>query len=239
MSGKAKELIVALDTGDRDHAEGLVKTLRPRIDYFKVGLELFASFGPDIISWLKSEGCRVFADLKLHDIPNTVSRAAAALTRLEVDMLNVHLSGGKEMVTATVEKVREVAARQGLAAPRLIGVTVLTSTGADEYAGMGYSEPLARRVVRLAKMGKESGLDGVVASPQEAALIREACGPDFLIVTPGIRPRWAAKNDQQRITTPRDAISLGADFLVVGRPITRAEEPLDAAVKILAEMEEK
>ncbi|WP_366921489.1 orotidine-5'-phosphate decarboxylase [Metallumcola ferriviriculae] len=237
MKRKERKLILALDTGDRQRVNDLVKLLYPRVDYFKVGLELFTSFGPEIVSQLKHQGCKVFVDLKLHDIPNTVGRAAVSLAKMGVDMLNIHLSGGIGMSRAAVEEVRHYAAEQGVAAPLIIGVTVLTSTGMTDYSSMGYTDTLERRVVRLAQMGKEAGLDGVVASPREAQSIRAACGPDFVLVTPGIRPLWAAKNDQQRITTPKEALDLGADYLVVGRPITAAQDPLSAAEKILAEME--
>lgn len=237
MENKKTGLIVALDTSDRQQVESLVTALRDKVAYFKVGLQLFSTFGPEIVTWIKSTGGKVFADLKLHDIPNTVARAAVALTGHRVDMLNVHLSGGPTMVETMVTEVRKYAAAHNLPVPVLLGVTVLTSTSETEYLQLGYNESLNERVVRLAKMGRECGLDGVVASPREAALIREACGSEFIIVTPGIRPRWAAKNDQRRITTPGEALNLGANYLVVGRPIVQAGDPAAAADKILAEME--
>lgn len=230
-------LIPALDTADLGQVKQLVNQLYPQVDFYKVGLQLFVSHGPEVINWLKGKGCKVFVDLKLHDIPNTVSQAAIALANLEVDMLNIHLSGGKEMAAKMVEAVHETCLRRGKTVPALIGVTVLTSTGPEAYADMGYADNIEQRVARLAVIGQQAGLDGVVASPRETSSIRQSCGKDFLIVTPGIRPVWAAKDDQQRITTPSEAIKLGADYLVVGRPITKADRPLEAAETILAEME--
>lgn len=232
-----KGLIVALDTDNLERVKVLVAQLKNKVDYFKVGLELYTTFGPQVIEWLKSQGCSIFADLKYHDIPNTVSHAALALARQGVDIFDLHLSGGPSMVETTVNQVRQFTKEQEIKTPKILGITVLTSTSEQEYSNQGYSEALTDRVISLAKMGQACGLDGVVASPKEASMIRKACGPDFLIVTPGIRPKWAVSDDQQRITTPGQALDLGANYLVVGRPITKAEHPASAADKILLEME--
>jgi len=229
-------LIVAIDVANMKQVEQLVETLGDSVSYYKVGMELFYSVGHEVITYLRSQGKDIFLDLKLHDIPNTVAHSLAALAELGVSMLNVHASGGPAMMSAAAVAVKKKADLLGIARPKLIAVTVLTSINQDEWTALGYEMDLSKQVVHLARLAKDAGLDGVVASPQEAAQIREACGDDFIIVTPGIRPSGAAINDQSRIATPAGALRNGAHQLVIGRPITASENPRQAAQDILQEM---
>ena len=230
-------LIVALDVHTMDDVRSLVSTLGDTVTYYKVGMELFYSVGPDVVRLLKEQGKHVFLDLKLHDIPNTVAGGLASLMGLGADIVNVHASGGYTMMKTAATKLHAAAAEQGIPCPKIIGVTVLTSMNEDDWKKLGETEPMADRVTRLAKLAKAAGLDGVVASPQEAAGIREACGDDFLIVTPGVRPAGASLDDQSRIATPAQALKNGATHLVIGRPIRAAKDPKTAALAILKEME--
>jgi orotidine-5'-phosphate decarboxylase len=235
---KANErLITALDFPTGEAAKALVEELGDAVCFYKVGMELFYSEGPSIVEYLKSQGKKVFLDLKLQDIPNTVAHSLAVLTRLGVDIMNVHAVGGPKMMEEGVKAVREAAEKLGKPAPKLIAVTVLTSMNDAQWAPLNYAKPIAEEVLDLAALAKASGLDGVVASPREAAGIRQRCGKDFLIVTPGVRPVWAASNDQSRIATPASALKNGATHLVIGRPITKAENKVEAVHKILEEME--
>lgn len=229
-------LIVALDVHTMQDVERLVKTLGNTVTYYKVGMELFYSVGPDVVQWLKEQGKHVFLDLKLHDIPNTVAGGLASLMGLGADIVNVHASGGYTMMKTAADKLHEAAKEQGIPCPKIIGVTVLTSMNEDDWKKLGETEPMKGRVTRLAKLAKAAGLNGVVASPQEAAGIRAACGDDFLIVTPGVRPAGASLDDQSRIATPAQALKNGATHLVIGRPIRAAENPKAAAKAILEEM---
>lgn len=230
-------LICALDFPTFDEAKALVEELGDAVTFYKVGMELFYGAGPDIIRYLKEKDKKVFLDLKLQDIPNTVAYSLAVLTRLGADIMNVHAVGGPKMMAEGMKAVKEAAAELGRPAPKLIAVTVLTSMDEAQWKPLNYARPIGEEVLDLAALTKESGLDGVVASPREAAGIRERCGKDFLIVTPGVRPAWAASNDQSRIATPAAAIGNGSTHLVVGRPITRAENKQEAVRKILEEME--
>ena len=230
-------LICALDFPTFDEAKALVEELGDAVTFYKVGMELFYGAGPDIIRYLKEKDKKVFLDLKLQDIPNTVAHSLAVLTRLGADIMNVHAVGGPKMMAEGMKAVKEAAAELGRPAPKLIAVTVLTSMDEAQWKPLNYARPIGEEVLDLAALTKESGLDGVVASPREAAGIRERCGKDFLIVTPGGRPAWAASNDQSRIATPAAAIGNGSTHLVVGRPITRAENKQEAVRKILEEME--
>lgn len=230
-------LITALDFPTFDRAKALVEELGDAVTFYKVGMELFYGAGPDIIRYLKDKDKKVFLDLKLQDIPNTVAHSLAVLTRLGADIMNVHAVGGPKMMAEGMKAVKEAAAELGRPAPKLIAVTVLTSMDEAQWKPLNYAKPIGEEVLDLAALTKESGLDGVVASPREAAGIREKCGKDFLIVTPGVRPAWAATNDQSRIATPAAAIGNGSTHLVVGRPITRAENKQEAVRKILEEME--
>ncbi|MCF0140168.1 MAG: orotidine-5'-phosphate decarboxylase [Acidaminococcus fermentans] len=230
-------LICALDFPTFDEAKALVEELGDAVTFYKVGMELFYGAGPDIIRYLKEKDKKVFLDLKLQDIPNTVAHSLAVLTRLGADIMNVHAVGGSKMMAEGMKAVKEAAAELGRPAPKLIAVTVLTSMDEAQWKPLNYARPIGEEVLDLAALTKESGLDGVVASPREAAGIRERCGKDFLIVTPGVRPAWAASNDQSRIATPAAAIGNGSTHLVVGRPITRADNKQEAVRKILEEME--
>lgn len=231
------KLILALDVPTREEALSLVERLRPYVGVFKVGLQLFNACGPSILREVQERGGRVFYDGKFSDIPNTVAGAAAEATKAGVCMFNVHAHGGTAMMRAAVESARQVAAERGRPRPWVIGVTVLTSL--DETAlqeELQVTVPLPDHVVHLAQLSQQAGLDGVVASPQETLRIRAACGDNFLIVTPGIRPAGATAEDQKRITTPAQALRAGADFLVIGRPITAHPDPIAAAQQVLAEM---
>ena len=229
-------LIVALDVHTLADVKKLVEELGDSVSYYKVGMELFYSVGSEVITYLKSQGKDIFLDLKLHDIPNTVAEGLCSLMGLGATMLNVHASGGFTMMKIAAEKLRAAAKKANIQAPKLIAVTVLTSIGEDDWHGLGYTVPISEQVVRLAKLAKDAGLDGVVASPQEAALIREACGKDFLIVTPGVRPAGASIDDQSRIATPSAALKNGATHIVVGRPIRTADNPREAAEAIINEI---
>ncbi len=234
----AKErLIVALDVPDLAKAKVLVDELGDSVSFYKVGMELFYGVGPDVVRYLKEKNKKVFLDLKLQDIPNTVAHALQVLTALGADILNVHTVGGPKMMAEGARGVKEAATQLGKPAPKLIGVTVLTSMDTAQWQPLHYAKPIGEEVLELAALAKASGLNGVVASPQEAAGIRQRCGRDFLIVTPGVRPAWAAANDQSRIATPFAALQAGATHLVVGRPITQAADKKAAAEKILEEME--
>jgi orotidine-5'-phosphate decarboxylase len=240
MSFEVREkIIVALDVPSRERALEVVKTLSPEVTWFKVGMELFSATGPDIVRELTESGAKVFVDLKFHDIPNTVAMAGAAITRSGAAMFNVHCCGGLDMMQRTVEQTRETANREGLTLPKLIGVTVLTSMSQEVLTQqVGVNRELSEQVREMALLAKRAGMDGVVASPREIKLIREACGPEFLIVTPGVRPVWASLDDQHRVMSPGEAHSLGATHLVIGRPITAAANPREAWKKILSELEE-
>lgn len=239
MPNAKDRLIVALDVDTLEEAERLVGLLRNCVGVFKVGMQLFNSVGPQILQKIHSLGGKIFLDLKLHDIPNTVAQAGEVLTRHRVFMYNVHAAGGKEMMMKAVEASAAEAQDMAIAKPVIIAVTVLTSIDQDVLTNeVGVYHSVEDQVVHWSRLAKASGMNGVVASPQEIRAIREACGEDFLIITPGVRPIWAAKNDQKRIMTPKEAIEAGASYLVVGRPITAAHDPLEAVHKILAEMEE-
>jgi orotidine-5'-phosphate decarboxylase len=225
---KAQErLIVALDTPGPEEARSLVGRLRGRVGMFKVGSELFTAAGPALVQELVGEGEKVFLDLKFHDIPNTVASAVSVASHLGVSFLDVHALAGPEAIRAAAE------ARGGV---RLLAITVLTSHDEAGLARLGLEGGVDSVVERLARLAQEAGAQGVVASAREAPKIRRACGTDFLVVTPGIRPRGSALGDQSRATTPSEALQAGADYLVVGRPITRASDPVAAAEGILEEM---
>ncbi|HEY9786678.1 MAG TPA: orotidine-5'-phosphate decarboxylase [Candidatus Obscuribacterales bacterium] len=229
-------LIVALDVPTMEEALALVDELQEDVGVFKVGLELFSSCGVALLTELARRGVPVFFDGKFHDIPNTVASASRAIVSHQVKMFNVHAQGGSAMMKAACEAARN-AAPHGLK-PIVIAVTVLTSISEEILEGeLGMSRPLEATVERLAVLAKSSGLDGVVASAKEVPAIRRALGDDFVIVTPGIRPEWAAADDQKRIVTPGQAMELGSDYIVVGRPITRAADKRDAARRIVEEME--
>ncbi|HHW07933.1 MAG TPA: orotidine-5'-phosphate decarboxylase [Clostridia bacterium] len=231
-------LILALDYDTMADVERIVDSLRGQVSFYKVGLQLFSRNGPQAIRYLVEQGAKVFADLKLHDIPNTVAKATRALTALGVNIIDVHVSGGMEMMRAAARAAEEAAQAYGVAKPAVIGVTVLTSLDQHSLAELGLpGEDVTRLAVNWARLAQAAGLDGVVASPLEARAIREACGQEFIIVTPGIRPRTVGAHDQKRITTPGEALALGASHLVVGRAITEAGDPKAMAAAIIQEME--
>lgn len=234
---KQNKLIVALDVDTAEKARRLVEQLRDVVGMFKVGSQLFTAAGPELVREIVSGGGKVFLDLKFHDIPNTVAAAGVEATRLGVSIFNVHGLGGSEMMRRTAEAVAEAAQLEGLGRPALIAVTLLTSANEATLSELGVNSEPAKLVVHLAQLAHASGLDGVVASPHETAMVRSAIAkPDFLIVTPGVRPLRAATDDQKRVTTPRDAILRGSDYIVVGRPILNAPDPVRAAVQITEEI---
>ena len=228
-----ERLIVALDVHTFDDVKNLVGALGESVNFYKVGMELFYSVGAGVVEWLKAQDKKIFVDLKLHDIPNTVAGGLCSLMNLGANILNVHASGGLTMMKTAAEALHAEAAKRGVECPKLIAITVLTSINQAEWCG---ALKISEQVVEFARLAQTAGLDGVVASPQEAKLIRAACGEKFLIVTPGIRPAGAELNDQQRISTPASALQNGATHLVIGRPIRAAKNPREAAEKILAEM---
>ena len=230
-------IITALDVHSLDDMKKLVETLGDSVSFYKVGLELFYSAGPDAVRYLKDQGKHVFLDLKVHDIPNTVAQSIRALTRLGADLMTLHGTGGRAMMEAAAEAVRDEAAKLNIERPRLLAVTVLTSIDEDAWKEIGGKYSIAESVKNLAKLAKEAGIDGTVSSPYEAKEIREMNGPDFLIVTPGIRPTFAVANDQKRFTTPSQALRDGASHLVIGRPITKAADPMEAAPTIVADIQ--
>jgi orotidine-5'-phosphate decarboxylase len=229
-------ILVALDVETREAALSLADRLRGSVGGFKIGSRLFTAEGPTIVRALAERGDRVFLDLKFHDIPNTVATAVTAAAQLGVWMVNVHASGGTTMMRAAREAAQEASARFGTPPPLVIAVTVLTSMSQAALREVGIVIDLRDQVLRLAELTKEAGLDGVVASPQETAAIRSRCGAGFTIVTPGIRggTAHAAKNDQERTLDPVEALAAGASYLVIGRPIIAAPDPLAAAKAISA-----
>lgn len=228
-----QRIIAALDTPDLSQAENLLKKLRGTISFYKVGFELFYAQGWKAVDLVEKYGGRVFLDLKLHDIPNTVKSALKVIAEHPVAMVNVHCLGGLEMMRSAAEVFREAAQKKGKK-PLLIGVTVLTSLTQENLSKeLGIEKTVEHEVKALAALAKRAGLDGVVSSPQEISVLRKEFGSDFVIVTPGIRPEGTAQDDQKRVLTPKQAVQEGADYLVIGRPITGAEDPQKAAKNII------
>jgi orotidine-5'-phosphate decarboxylase len=232
------KLIVALDMASMDKVKEMVECLGEDVNFYKVGMELFYALGQETVDYLRSLNKEVFLDLKLHDIPNTVAQGVTSLTSLGASMITVHAAGGQAMMQATAAAADRQAGILGINRPKIVAITVLTSISQQEWTALGSTLKISEQVVRLARLAQQAGLDGVVASPQEAALIRAACGENFLIVTPGIQPQGSATNDQSRTATPAAALMAGANHLVIGRPITKAANPAQAAKQILDEMEE-
>ncbi|MEA2088003.1 MAG: orotidine-5'-phosphate decarboxylase [Candidatus Caldatribacteriota bacterium] len=233
-----ERLVLALDVDDFKKADELVEKLSDYVGVFKIGSQLFTAEGAKVVNMVNERGGKVFLDLKFHDIPNTVVRAAEVATKLGVYIFNVHTSGGYEMMRAAAEASEKISLALGIRKPLILGVTLLTSINQEILEKeIGIKKRLEEQVVHLAKLAKAAGLDGVVASSWEIKQIRKACGEDFVILTPGIRPAGKSSDDQKRIMTPREAIKLGADFLVIGRPIRNASNPMVAAKEILKEME--
>ena len=229
-----KKIIFALDVETRADAERWVTLLTGHVGMFKVGKQLFTACGPDVVRMTRERGGEVFLDLKYHDIPNTVAMATVEAARLGATLCNLHALGGYEMMAATRQALdRECSGKER---PKVLAVTILTSSTEETLRGVGIDLPVSEMVVKLAKLAQSAGIDGVVASPLEVSLIREACGKGFLIVTPGVRPSFAAVNDQKRIMTPADAVKAGADYLVIGRPIAAAPDPVAACKSIIDEI---
>ena len=228
MTNTAEKIIVALDVATKEKAFELVEQLSDQISFFKIGLQLYTAEGPEIVRAVLSTGAKVWLDIKLHDIPNTVARAVESANNLGVHMLTIHLSGGSEMVRA--------ATAAGANNMLLLGVTVLTSATEQTLREIGVAGKVDDQVLRLAKLGVEAGIDGVVASPHEIKKLRAEFGDKIKIAVQGIRPRWAEPGDQKRFMTPRDALEAGADYIGIGRPITTHPQPSEAVAKILQEL---
>lgn len=231
--------IVALDFDDADQVIRIVNELSDLVSWFKVGKQLFTSTGPRIVEQLREAGKSVFLDLKFHDIPNTVAGAVASATAIGANMINIHASGGLEMMKVANQSAEEVSDRLGIPKPKLLGVTVLTSIDQSAFQNdFASSRTISDQVAYLSICAQEAGLDGVVASPLEIEIIRKKCEDQFWIVTPGVRPKSASLGDQKRVMTPKEAIDAGANQIVVGRPITQAADSYKATKSILAEMNE-
>ncbi|NQT32456.1 MAG: orotidine-5'-phosphate decarboxylase [Candidatus Omnitrophica bacterium] len=234
---KPKErLIVALDVDTLEGALELVETLSPVVDIFKVGIAPFTAFGHELLEKINELDKKVFLDLKVHDIPNTVRNAAYAAAKKGVFMMNFHCLGGESMLQAAAEGAEEAALRLHKPGPLLLGVTILTSMSQDDMQSIGITGSVEEKVLDLALKAYNAGLNGVVASAKEASSIKDKFGEKFIVVTPGIRPEWAAKGDQKRVLTPKEATMAGADYIVVGRPIIEADDPALAAEKIIKEI---
>jgi orotidine-5'-phosphate decarboxylase len=232
MSLLRNPIFCALDTIDLAKAQKLCESLRGHVRGFKLGLEFFVTHGMPGYQKIAQSGAPIFLDLKLHDIPNTVRGAMASLISLKPAFMTVHTAGGGAMMRAAADAAGVLADER----PQLLGVTVLTSLDEKDLASVGQGPDIVQQAVRLAKLAKESGLDGVVCSPAEVKMVREACGKDFIIMVPGVRPAWAKSDDQKRVMTPREAMEAGATYLVIGRPITEATNPEDTARRIATEL---
>ena len=228
-----QKIIFALDVNDGSEIDRFAELLSGKVGMFKVGKELFTTAGPEAVRAVQRFGGNVFLDLKYHDIPNTVAKASVEAARLGARFVDMHALGGAEMMQAAASAVQK---EFGAQRPQLLAITILTSSTTETLRQIGINYPLDQMVVRFARLAKESGMDGVVASPLEIGLIREACGPEFLIVTPGVRPSFAAADDQKRFMTPAEAVKAGADYLVIGRPIAKAANPAEAAQLIVDEI---
>ncbi len=231
-----ERIFVAIDTPDINRATKLARLLSGEVGGIKIGKELFTAQGPNAVRGAVG-GEPLFVDLKFHDIPNTVAGAIRSSLHMRPFMVNVHASGGKAMMQAAVDAARETSEDLGIPRPMVLAVTVLTSLDDNDLTEVGQNGPAAEQVKRLALLAQESGIDGVVCSSKEIGILRKTCGPDFKLVVPGIRPNWAAAGDQKRIMTPKDAVAAGADYLVIGRPITSADDPVAAARRIVEELE--
>ena len=234
----ANKVFCALDTPSLDLALEWAGKLKGLVGGLKLGLEFFGAQGPDGIRRVAATGMPIFLDLKFHDIPNTVAQAVTSVTPLGPVLMTIHAGGGQAMMRAAADAARETAAKAGVARPKLLGVTVLTSLDQEDLAAAGVTGNVEEQVVRLARLAQDSGLDGVVCSPREIAAIRRACGPDLILLVPGIRPAGAALGDQKRVMTPREAVDAGATYLVIGRPIIEAPDPRAAAQQIARSLAE-
>ena len=231
----AERIIIALDAQTQQEALSLVHEL-PGAKIFKVGLTLFISEGPSLLREIQKQGKKIFLDLKLHDIPHQIGGAIKAGIGYNVHMMTLHASGGREMMAKAAEAAETAAKQSGLSKPLLLAVTVLTSLKQEQLKEIGMDDRVGEQVLRLARLAKENGMDGVVCSPQEIDIIKGEFGQDFLVISPGIRPTWAAAQDQKRILTPAKATAKGVDYMVIGRPITQAPSPAEAFLKIEEEL---
>lgn len=230
----SERILCALDTTCVDQASTLAGTLSPYVGGIKLGLEFFGANGPQGFLVVSKSNENIFLDLKLHDIPNTVAKTIHSLMPLRPKIMTVHTAGGPAMMKAASKAATEAAKEVGCDRPLIVGVTILTSLDNEDIEAIGFQNKVSMQVVKLARLAKENGLDGVVCSPLEIKLIKESCGEDFKLVVPGIRPSGSEKGDQKRVMTPKEAVSLGADYLVIGRPITKSENPAQSA-QIIAE----
>lgn len=233
-----ERVFVPLDTPDLDRAKAIASDVAGHVGGVKVGKELFTALGPEAVLGITGGNMPLFLDLKFHDIPNTVAGAVRSAVKMKPYMLDVHAAGGRAMMRAAADAAGTAASKIGLQRPLVLGVTVLTSLDDDDLEDTGVSDPAPDQVKRLAALTQESGLDGVVCSGREIETLRAQCGPEFKLVVPGIRPVWASADDQKRVLTPADAVSRGADYLVIGRPITGAADPAEAAGRIRDELAE-
>jgi orotidine-5'-phosphate decarboxylase len=236
MSDPKDKIIFALDVDHFTEAQRWVNLLKNHVGLFKVGKQLFTHTGPKVIDMIHQKGQKTFLDLKFHDIPNTVAKAAEEATKLKVTMFNLHALGGFEMMRKTVEASRAASKSLGIPKPFILAVTILTSMNEEAVKEVGIEGPIIEEVGRLAQLAMKAGVDGAVASPQEIGIIRDRCGKKFLIVTPGIRSPSDKKDDQKRTLTPKEAIAAGADYLVIGRPIKEAKDPIEAVQKIIEDI---
>ncbi len=232
----SQRILCALDTIDTEEACSLARTLSPYVGGIKLGLEFFGANGPTGFFKVSKERNNIFLDLKLHDIPNTVAKTVHALMPLRPSIITVHTAGGSKMMQAAAEAATEASAQIGSTRPLMVGVTILTSLDDNDMDAIGYHDKVSNQVIKMARLAKESGLDGAVCSPHEIEVIKEACGTDFKLVVPGIRPTGSAVVDQKRVMTPKEAVALGADYLVIGRPITQAKDKVAAAQAIANEI---
>jgi orotidine-5'-phosphate decarboxylase len=231
----AERIIIALDVETKGEALSLVKEL-PQTEIFKVGLTLFTSEGPSLLREIQNLGKKIFLDLKLHDIPNQIAGALKVGVFLRAHMMTLHASGGREMLARAAETAWQESKKLGTPKPLLLAVTVLTSLKEEQLRDIGMVDRIFEQVLRLARLAKKEGMDGVVCSPQEIDIIKKDLGPKFLVVSPGIRPEWAAAQDQKRILTPSQAIRKGVDYIVIGRPVTKAPSPSKAFLKVVEEL---
>jgi len=230
-------IIFALDVGNMDSARHWIRTLMGHVGWFKVGLELFTAVGPDVVKLVKDSGIKCFLDLKLHDIPNTVAGAVKSAVRTGADMMTIHLSGGRAMVTAALTAAQDESQAFGIDRPKIVGVSVLTSLSGEDLKEIGIDKAPSEQVEHLARFAASCGTDGLVCSAEDLAHIRSNVPRALMLITPGIRPGWSQKGDQKRIATPSSALQAGADLLVIGRPISDSPDPVGAVQKITHEME--
>lgn len=232
-------IILALDVEQKEEAISLIKELKDYVGVFKIGLPLYINSGPDIIKIIKEEGKEVFFDGKFHDIPNTVAKSCANLVKLGVSFFNLHITGSSKMISSAVKATREAAKEMGIEKPKILGVTLLSSFGQKTFTEeLGYSANMDEYVMRMAKIATLSGMDGIITSASDMPKIKAEMGKDVILVCAATRPTWSVIDDQVRIVTPRDAIKSGADYLVIGRPVTLAENKQSAAQMIIDEIEE-